>query len=155
MKKALFLVAILSSVIFSGCTPATQNSDTPVLEVEQEAYQPSKEVINELTKVQNDLSLSLMRGDAELAPTYEEFYSTVNGVSESLNTAIEKFENEASNKKISEKITSNLAALKSVSSELQMSLFRGDAELAPTYEDFYKNVLKVQQELEKVLLEFN
>ena len=41
-----------------------------------------------------------------------------------------------------------------LSSSKQISLLRGDAELAPTYSEFYSNVLYIFQDFKKVLQEY-
>jgi len=145
MKKTLVLFAAVSLLFFSGCTSRQQTSN------EAASYQPSTEVLTELTNIVNNLNVSLMRGDAALAPTFEEYVKTVRTISTSLETTIKKFETEVAKIKVPEKITLNLIGLKSLANELKLALRHTSAAPLITYEDFYKTVQATSTGIEKII----
>src|SRR3989339_1299522 len=145
MKKGLFLLVAISLLFFSGCTSKQQSSNNA------SSYKPSTEVLTELTNIVNDLNVSLMRGDAALAPTFEEYTKTVTKISTSLETTIRKFEAEVANKKVPEKITLNLIGLKSLANELKLAIKHTTAAPLITYEDFYKTVQATSTGLARII----
>jgi hypothetical protein len=95
------------------------------------------ELITELEDLQQDWSMALFRGDAELAPSYSEFLEDMRGISENLNTITDQYE-------VSDE-------LEELSRQLHSSLMRGDAELAPSYEEAMESAIDMRGEFDEIL----
>lgn len=114
------------------------------------SYEPNKELTEALELAENELSMSLFRGDAELAPTYDEFITAVNKAQDDLEVALGLYDEKDPEGDLDDIIKN----LESVNDKLSMSLLRGDAELAPTYEEFYKNISNINQEFSTYMEEY-
>lgn len=120
--------------------PQTQTPEviTP-LEIKDvpEVVQPA----SPLAEAQNKLQSTLQRGDAELAPTYGEFMNKVSDAATQLSAAIDS-EKEKGN---------DVSQFEVILGELNGSLMRGDAELAPTYEEFYVRVTEINSKFKEAV----
>jgi cytoskeletal protein RodZ len=165
-KSTIFLVIIILVVIVVGVywwqttqgevveeptdeiTDETAETEEAEVETETEdAFVPSEDLKTSLDEAKEDLKMSLMRGDAELAPTYEEFIVDVNEAQDKLGAAIEDYKEEAEGKEVPEEVIEVFTSLENVNDDLSMSLMRGDAELAPTYEEFVGTVTTIEADL--------
>ncbi|MBI96136.1 hypothetical protein CL656_03230 [bacterium] len=135
-----------------------KKTDSQIVEIKQERvveyYIPSQLFNQTLELSLSELQISLQRGDAELAPTYLEFFEKVQNARNTLNEAIDVYEAESVSKKVSSKFQKDIESFRMISNKITMSLKRGDAELAPTYSEFYSNVSDILQEFRKVLKEY-
>ncbi len=114
-------------------------------------YEPSSKLNSTLEEALDDLNFSLQRGDAELSPTYEEFMSNVSAANDKLHNALTMYEEESEGKKVSQDISANFKNLKEINEDLNGSLLRGDAELAPTEEEFYDRVSEIAEDFREAL----
>jgi len=121
----------------------------------KEGYVPSKELNDALDVVVNDLRMSLFRGDAELAPSYEEFVNNVIKAEGELESVVYIYEKESKGKEVALEVKNVFDNLGKIDDKLKMSLFRGDAELAPSYSEYVKTVIGINDELLKVVDEYD
>ena len=98
--------------------------------------------------------MALMRGDAELAPTYEEAIVEVSKSQNKLQNAINLFESESAGKNVSNDLSNSFAIFKKTNDDINMALTRGDAELAPTYEEFMINMGNISYEFRNAYEEY-
>lgn len=151
----IILVIVLILVIVGGLywwktnqetTDVTDETTEEITETE-DVYSPSVNLKNALEEAENDLAMSLFRGDAELAPTYEEFIVNVNNAQDKLQAALEDYNEESEGKEVPDEVIDLLNNLETVNGDLSMSLLRGDAELAPTYSEFTETVRSINEKL--------
>ena len=126
MKKfSLFL--LLSIFLVLGCESTLINDEATGVDADVQVMHSTP-----LAEIEDKWSSAVRRGDADSAPTYNEFMFDMNAVSESLQNLV------ASNDVSSE--------IKDISERLTLSLKRGDAELAPTYEEALTDASNLLQE---------
>ncbi len=158
----VILVIIVLFVIAGGIYwwQTIQKDQEPLTSPEVEvtetetSYSPSEELNETLDLALDELRMSLFRGDAELAPTYEEFITNVNKAQDTLEEVVGLYKEESKGKNIPEELANIFNSFESINDELRMSLLRGDAELAPTYEEFTENVRNISEEFSTYIEEY-
>ncbi len=141
LNKALLSAFALALLVITACQPAENQievtTDPTPLEIKdvQEVVQPA----GPLAEAQNKLQSTLQRGDAALAPTYGDFMNRVSDAANQLSAAIDSERTKGV----------DVSQFEAILEELNISLMRGDAELAPTYEEFFATVGEINSKLKE------
>jgi|GEM_PF-2880478 len=158
MKK-LSLLFVITAFLLTGCvknqTAEKQDlptsNDTVVEKSQNVEIQLSDERIKELQNINDRLAVSLMRGDASLAPTFEEFTLTVTDINKTLQATIKNIESELTGKDVPDDLNLKVIGIKAVYNQLRTALLRDKPENTPTPEEFYRSVQDAQTNLLKIV----
>lgn len=110
--------------------------------------------IRDLKDINLRLSLNVLEGDLSgVGPTYRDHIVVITGITQSLTERLDGCQLAVKDNTISENVRDRLVEVKDIEMRLQQSLFRGDAESAPSFEEFNDKIRVIQADLAKIMLQ--
>ncbi|MFH1711806.1 MAG: hypothetical protein ABH846_01040 [Patescibacteria group bacterium] len=148
------IISLVFIVMLSGCGLfKSQTEDTGRIVAVQEKEISSQDTVLAVEDFNNRLSYTLKRGDAELAPTYEEFYEQVSDLFLEFVNIINTVETEPEIID-TEEGDHLLKQLKIAEGDLTTVLQTYGPETEKSYEDFYQRIAEIVLVIDEAMNEY-